>query len=57
MTIGRAGILHHDFPVKVMKEPDFKSIELPVTTQHLQAQGLSERFINYMKNWKGFVKV
>jgi len=57
VTIGRSGILHHDFPVKVMNDANFKTIDLPVSTSHLQAQGLSEQFINYMKNWKGFVEV
>jgi len=56
VTVGRAGILHHDFPVKVMNDVTFKTIKLPVTTAHLQAEGLSETFINYMKNWKGFVE-
>ena len=55
VTIGRAGILHHDFPVKVMNDANFKTIDLPVTIEHLQAQGLSDKFINYMNNWKGFV--
>ena len=57
VTIGRSGILHHDFPVKVMNDANFKTIKLPVSTSHLQAQGLSKRFINYMKSWKGFVEV
>jgi len=56
VTVGRAGILHHDFPVKVMNDATFKIASLPVTTQHLQTEGLSETFINYMKNWKGFVE-
>jgi len=56
VTVGRAGILHHDFPVKVMNDATFKIASLPVTTQYLQTEGLSETFINYMKNWKGFVE-
>jgi len=40
VTIGRAGILHHDFPVRVMNDATFKTIELPVTTQYLQTQGV-----------------
>lgn len=55
VTIGRAAILHHDFPIKVMNDADFTPIELPVTREHLSNEGLSERFIGYMSNWKGFV--
>ncbi|MGB0931276.1 MAG: NADH:flavin oxidoreductase [Chitinophagales bacterium] len=55
VTIGRAAILHHDFPVKVMNDSDFEPIELPVSREHLSKEGLSERFIGYMSNWKGFV--
>jgi len=55
VTVGRAGILHHDFPVKVMNDTTFKIVDLPVTTQYLQTQGLGKQFINYMKSWKGFV--
>ena len=56
VTIGRSGILHHDFPVKVMNDATFQTINLPVSASHLQAEGLSNKFINYMKNWKGFVE-
>jgi len=56
VTLGRAGILHHDFPVKVMNDANFEIASLPVSTQHLETEGLSETFINYMKNWKGFVE-
>ena len=31
VTIGRAAILHHDFPLKVMENPNFEPIELPVS--------------------------
>lgn len=55
VTIGRSGILHHDFPLKVMSDSDFKTVALPVSKEHLQKEGLSEKFIEYMRNWKGFV--
>ncbi|MFK8005993.1 MAG: NADH:flavin oxidoreductase [Saprospiraceae bacterium] len=56
VTLGRSGILHHDFPVKVMNDANFETISLPVSEEYLQSQGLGEKFINYMKNWKGFVE-
>ena len=55
VLLGRAAILHHDFPKKVAADPDFRAIALPVTRAHLQAEGLGPAFVNYMNTWKGFV--
>jgi len=55
VTIGRAAILHHDFPLKVMEDSEFIPIELPVSREHLKNEGLSEKFIDYMGAWPGFV--
>jgi 2,4-dienoyl-CoA reductase-like NADH-dependent reductase (Old Yellow Enzyme family) len=56
VTIGRAAILHHDFPEQVISDPGFEPVQLPVTEAHLKQEGLGERFITYMKRWPGFVK-
>jgi len=53
--LGRAAILHHDYPKRVAADPDFEPIRTPVTRAHLAAEGLSPSFIAYMQNWKGFV--
>ena len=53
--LGRAAILHHDFPKKVAADPAFRSIALPVTRAHLVAEGLGPTFVTYMSSWKGFV--
>jgi 2,4-dienoyl-CoA reductase-like NADH-dependent reductase (Old Yellow Enzyme family) len=53
--LGRAAILHHDFPMKVRADPDFHTIAVPVTRAHLQAEGLGPAFVSYMNTWKGFV--
>jgi 2,4-dienoyl-CoA reductase-like NADH-dependent reductase (Old Yellow Enzyme family) len=55
VTIGRAAILHHDFPERLRKDPDFAAIPLPVGAEHLRAEGLGPAFVEYMKTWKGFV--
>ena len=52
---GRAAILHHDFPQRVARDPQFVMASLPVSEAHLQAEGLGDAFIGYMKGWKGFV--
>lgn len=55
VTVGRSGILHHDFPKQVMNDSNFETISLPVSEKYLRGQGLSDKFVRYMKNWKGFV--
>lgn len=55
VTIGRAAILHHDFPLKVLADDDFEPIPTPVSRAHLKAEGLSPVFVEYMNSWKGFV--
>ena len=55
VSIGRAAILHHDFPQRVMDEPEFTPVEPPVTKEYLRKEGLGEDFISYMQRWEGFV--
>ncbi|TFG81168.1 MAG: NADH:flavin oxidoreductase [Chromatiales bacterium] len=55
LTIGRAAILHHDFTERCRDDPFFEPVELPVTPAYLRSEGLSNPFIDYMKNWEGFV--
>jgi 2,4-dienoyl-CoA reductase-like NADH-dependent reductase (Old Yellow Enzyme family) len=54
-VVGRAAILHHDFPERCRADPDFEPVELPVTPDYLRGEGLGEPFIGYMRNWEGFV--
>lgn len=56
VTIGRSGILHHDFPMQVIQNPDFKPVDLPVSEKYLKQQGLGKDFINYLKRWPDFIK-
>ena len=53
--LGRAAILHHDYPKLLAADPNFRPIALPVTEAHLLAEGLSPPFVTYMRNWAGFV--
>ena len=55
VVLGRAAILHHDFPRQVQVNPDFKTVSLPVTRDYLRSQGLGNAFVGYMAGWKGFV--
>jgi len=55
VLLGRAAILHHDFPQRVAADEQFEVVPLPVTAQYLKNEGLGDAFIGYMKGWKGFV--
>ncbi|MFM8389830.1 MAG: NADH:flavin oxidoreductase, partial [Actinomycetota bacterium] len=54
-VVGRAAIKNHDFPRMMRDNPDFAMRELPVPAQTLRDEGLSDTFVGYMRNWKGFV--
>ena len=56
VMLGRAGILHHDYPNQLKDNPDFMPSTLPVSPDYLRREGLSDAFVEYMKAWKGFVK-
>jgi 2,4-dienoyl-CoA reductase-like NADH-dependent reductase (Old Yellow Enzyme family) len=56
VTIGRSGILHHDFPIKVIENIDFKTISTPVSEEYLSGEGLGNKFIQYMRRWPNFVE-
>ena len=56
VTVGRAAILHHDFPNKVLENQNFIPIDTPSPKEHLRKEGLSEKFIEYLKVFKGFVE-
>jgi 2,4-dienoyl-CoA reductase-like NADH-dependent reductase (Old Yellow Enzyme family) len=53
--LGRAAILHHDFPRRMAADPDFETIALPVTRDYLRNERLGPTFIDYIAGWKGFV--
>ncbi|HEV7385934.1 MAG TPA: NADH:flavin oxidoreductase [Phenylobacterium sp.] len=53
--LGRAAILHHDYPQKLAADPGFTPIATPVSAEHLRAEGLGPAFVKYMQTWKGFV--
>ena len=54
-VVGRAAITNHDFPRLMRDDPNFAMRQLPVPAQTLRDEGLSDTFIGYMRNWKGFV--
>lgn len=55
VVIGRAAVLHHDFPEKIAGDPQFHAIATPVSEDYLRNEGLGAALIEYMRRWKGFV--
>ncbi len=55
IILGRAAILHHDFPRQYQDSADFTPLQLPVSREHLSREGLSDKFLTYMSGWKGFI--
>jgi 2,4-dienoyl-CoA reductase-like NADH-dependent reductase (Old Yellow Enzyme family) len=55
IMLGRAAILHHNFPTLYQQTPQFVPVDLPVSREHLETEGLSPKFVDYMASWPGFV--
>jgi 2,4-dienoyl-CoA reductase-like NADH-dependent reductase (Old Yellow Enzyme family) len=55
-VLGRAAILHHDFPKRAAADPNFAATPTPVSEAYLREQGLGSAFVDYMRTWKGFVE-
>ncbi len=55
IMLGRAAILHHDFPMQMQSAGEFTPVTLPVSREHLAREGVSEKFVEYLDSWKGFV--
>lgn len=56
VLLGRAAILHHDFPLQSARNPTFTPTPLPVSASYLRNEGLGDAFVTYMGTWKGFVE-
>jgi 2,4-dienoyl-CoA reductase-like NADH-dependent reductase (Old Yellow Enzyme family) len=52
VMLGRAAILHHNFPQMYEADRNFSPIEIPVSEQYLSDEGVSEKFIEYLRKWK-----
>lgn len=56
VALGRAAILHHDWPQKYAADKGFETIATPVSRSHLAEEGLGPKFVDYMSTWAGFVE-
>ena len=55
VALGRAAILHHDFPRLLEVDTHVTMRAVPVSADVLRAEGLSDGFVGYMRSWPGFV--
>ncbi len=56
VLLGRAAIVHHDFPARMRNDAGFAPMRPPFSADYLRAEGLGEAFVAYMSRWKGFVE-
>ncbi|HZZ66878.1 MAG TPA: NADH:flavin oxidoreductase [Phenylobacterium sp.] len=56
VLLGRAAILHHDYPKLLATDAAFTPVKTPVTADHLRDEGLGPAMVKYMQGWKGFVE-
>lgn len=55
VLLGRAAMLHHDFPKRMQADPEFGIMAIPASRQHLRNEGMSDKFIDYAgANWPAF---
>ncbi|MBT4521336.1 MAG: NADH:flavin oxidoreductase [Halieaceae bacterium] len=55
LMLGRAALLHHDFPNRMQADEGFTPMSLPVSAEYLRSEGMGEKFITYMRTWDYFV--
>ena len=55
--LGRAAILHHNYPQLLRENANFIPLRTPVSREHLSAEGLSEPFQEYIASmWPDFIE-
>jgi 2,4-dienoyl-CoA reductase-like NADH-dependent reductase (Old Yellow Enzyme family) len=55
VMLGRAAILHGDYPDQMRRDPQFHPVALPVTPQYLASEGVSPAFVDYLRTFRTFV--
>lgn len=55
VVVGRTAILHHDFAARVLADPGFVPVDTPVSEDYLLGEGVSQKFIDYLRPRFGMV--
>jgi len=56
VLLGRAAILHHDYPNQLAANESFNSIATPASIEHLVGEGVSQPFLDYLGTFGSFVE-
>jgi 2,4-dienoyl-CoA reductase-like NADH-dependent reductase (Old Yellow Enzyme family) len=59
VILGRAAILHHDYPLRYAAELNFAPVSTPVTRDYLDREGVSPAFVVYLNSLgatKGYIE-
>ena len=55
IILGQAAMIQHDFPDRYKADASFTPVELPLTTDYLRNEGISEKFQGYVRGrWPEF---
>lgn len=56
VLIGRGAIIHHDFPLRALADPDFVAQRFPVSREYLASEAVGPAFADYLANgWQNYV--
>jgi 2,4-dienoyl-CoA reductase-like NADH-dependent reductase (Old Yellow Enzyme family) len=56
VLIGTGAIIHHDFAARALGDPGFRSLDQPVSREHLAGESVGPAFVDYLStNWDDFV--
>jgi hypothetical protein len=56
LFVGRAAILHHDWPLRAEADAAWTPMPTPVPEAHLAAEGVGGRFMRYLHTFEDFVR-
>ena len=55
IMLGRAAMLNHDFPRRYLEDSSYEAVQMPVTPEYLKGEGLSDKFLDYIRpRWPEF---
>jgi 2,4-dienoyl-CoA reductase-like NADH-dependent reductase (Old Yellow Enzyme family) len=56
VLVGTGAILHHDFAARALADPGFRAVAPPVSREHLAAESVGPRFVDYLAaDWDDLV--
>lgn len=56
VLLGRASILHHNYPQLLAANQNFSSVTMPISVEHLASEGVSPPFLEYLGSFGTIVE-